>query len=349
MRFLCTADIHGGEYNTGPVVDGINQRVPDIVRQFERMRNYALNNGIKHLFVLGDLFRTKHPSMLLLSVMSEIFYGFRECGITIWAITGNHDVYRMEGQTNALSVYKHMHVQGVHISDTPSIITVEGIKFLMFPYMGAPQDQLLKQAIADNPGADVLMMHGSVEGAVVNRHTDYEIHDADEIKFDTVSPFKLVVAGHLHHAHNLGHVWYPGSIERLTFDDEGVEKSFMDVEYTNGSAQVERVPLDARKMMTLSYEQIPEIVTGLLSVKDAVVRVIGVESEQYNDVQKILKDKGCYHIASMQRQVDEHNDIGPIEDIKMSDVEFVRVFAKKIGYQGDVERAAQVVAEALNG
>jgi exonuclease SbcD len=349
MRAVVTGDWHIGEYATGPTQSGLNMRIPDIVNQVIRMRDYMLHNAIRHLIVCGDIFRSKQPSMLSLGVVSEILYGFRECGVTVWIITGNHDVFRSEGQAHALTVFKSLHLSNVNIFDAPQGVSIEGVKFLFFPYMASPQDGRLQQAIAQFPGNDILVMHGTIEGGIIGKGTEYEIHDTDEIKAETVGSFKTVFAGHLHRQHTMGQVWYPGSIERLTFDDEGSDKIFLDVVIAdNGQATVRPIALEARPMMTLSYDQMPQVVAGILNVKGAVVRVTDVEPDYFEEVSNILRGKGCYHVASVQRKTHDRVDIKQAESARLDVADFVRRFAEKEQYKGDIDEATKTITEELN-
>lgn len=348
MRSIFTADIHMGEYSTGPVIGGISLRIEDIADKLMFMLQYAIRNEIKNVIILGDLFRNKQPTMFCLSMLAGILRSFRDHGIHVYILTGNHDVYRMVGQTHALGVFKAMEIPNIHVFDEPTCISIEGTKCMFFPYMGAPQDARLKEVLRSGAEAEILMLHGSIEGAIVNHQVDYEIHDEDEIKFDTVSKFKAVFAGHLHQCHNMGHVWYPGSVERLTFSDEGTNKFFLDVKIENGVAQVTQVPLKAREMITISYEEIPQVVAGLINIKDAIVRVTGVESEYMKDIYRILKDRGCYHVANVLRKESEQIEVSPITDMKVDMGEFIGKFAEKKKFEGDLPHVSQTIIELLN-
>lgn len=342
-----SADWHVGQYNTGPEIAGVNQRIHDLIAAVTEMRNYAIRNEIKHMLLLGDIFKTKSPTMFYLSVVSELLYGLRSCGIHLWIMIGNHDDYPSEGQTHALSVFKHMHLPGIHVMDQPEGVEIEGTKVLFFPYARAPQDPKLRAAIAKIGMADVLCLHGTVEGALMSHKAEYEIHDADEIKSEVVNPFKLVLAGHLHQQHNVGHVWYPGSIERLTFDDEGSDKGFLDVTVNGGVIHVKQVALESRAMMTVTQDQLPQVVTGLIDVKDAIVRVVDADWAP-EDIRKVLTKAGCYHVAYIRNKANGlQNEQTP--QVDAVDVpSFVAAYAKKVGYEGDVTQASHAVVEALN-
>jgi len=349
MRFCSLSDPHLGEFSSGPTIDGINQRIVDLANQVHAVRQHMIHQEIKHLIIPGDIFKTKHPSMFVLSTFAELLYLFRSSGITTWIITGNHDQYLAEGQTHALSVFKYMHLPQVYIFDQAQGVEIEGVKFLFFPFTGTPQEPRLQEAMIKVGKADVLVMHGTVEGSTVNQRAEYEIHDPDEIKFQTVTPFRLVVAGHLHAQHHVGHVWYPGSLERLTFDDEGVSKGFLDITIEPGRNEPRVVPvsLPARPMITLNQGQVLAACAGLISVRDAIVRVVDAEWNQ-EEVRRELGKMGCYHVASVQGKMEQGVEIAPGQNPQMDDARFVDLFVQKKGYKGDGIRARTTIVGLLN-
>jgi DNA repair exonuclease SbcCD nuclease subunit len=319
----------------------------DLAKRIQEMRDHAVRNRIGWLILAGDLFKTRRPDNLYLSAFAEFINAFRSCGIQVLMITGNHDVHLVEGQAHALSVFKSMGVPGVHVFDAPTAMAVEGVNILFFPYCGAPQDAKLREAIARFPGCDVLVMHGSVEGAIMSQHSEFEIHDSDEVKAETLSGFRLVIAGHLHHCHNVGNVWYPGSIEQLTFDDEGVAKYFLDVTIEGGQVNVTKVPLDHRVVQTLTYAQMPEVSTGALDVRGKVIRVLDVDEHHLIDVARILREKGCYHVAGVHRARPDRMVTEVLDAKKLDTGGFVREFARANKYEGDVEAAVRNIAALL--
>jgi DNA repair exonuclease SbcCD nuclease subunit len=348
MRALVSADWHLGSYATGPHVNGVNDRINDLAKQVMVMRDHAIRNKIGWLIIAGDLFKNRRPDNLYLSAMAEFFHAFRSVGIQVLVITGNHDVHLVEGQAHALSVFRSMNVPGIHVFDAPTAMAVEGVNILFFPYCGAPQDGKLREAIAKFPNCEVLVMHGSVEGAIMSQHSEFEIHDSDEVKAETLSGFRLVIAGHLHHCHNVGNVWYPGSIEQLTFDDEGVDKMFLDVTIQDGQVAVTKVPLDHRTVQTLTYAQFPDVIAGTLDVKGKVIRMVDVDEHHLIDVARILREKGCYHVAGVHRELPERIPVEKLDARKLDAGTFVREFARASKYEGDVEAAVRTVAALLD-
>lgn len=347
MRMLFSSDWHVGSYGTGPMVNGVNDRLKDLANRIQQIRDYALRERIEWLVVPGDLFKNRQPDNVLLAIMAQFIHAFQSCGIKVMFSTGNHDVYLVEGRTHALNVFKSMQLPGVWVFDEPSAVVVEGVKFLFFPYLGAPQDAKLREAIAKFPGCDVLVMHGSVEGGVVNRNSEFEIHDSDEVKFDTVSPFKLVLAGHLHSCHNVGHVWYAGSIEQLTFDDEGVPKMFLDVTIQDGQVSVKKVPLDHRELVTLTYDQLPQVMAGELDVRDKVVRMTETDEDQTANVVRILREKGCYHVSGVYRKTPDQRPVEQVDARKLDVGQFVRKYAEAVKYEGDLDSAVRTFGALL--
>jgi DNA repair exonuclease SbcCD nuclease subunit len=187
-----------------------------------------------------------------------------------------------------------------------------------------------------------LFVHGTIEGGAMNKLVDYELFDEDVISYDTVKKFKAVYAGHLHDAQHFKNVWYPGSIERLAFGDELSLKSFLYVT----EDKTESIALYARQMVTMGYAQLPELKAGRFSVKDAIVRITGVAKGEMQSTRKALMDAGCYHIAGLHSADQIVNELPKATGINIS--EFVRRYAEKAGYKGNVEAATQIILDTVD-
>jgi hypothetical protein len=255
-------------------------------------------------------------------------------------------VYRTKGQTHTLAEFKPFEDKCLRIVDVPTVAIVEGVKFTLFPYMSAPQADkvpVCEKSVEPN----ILVMHGTIEGGFANRMVDYEVFDEDVVPYDRVAGYDLVLAGHLHCQQNFKNVWYPGSIERLDFGDMNTDKFFLDIT-VNGRKDIDvtKVQLDARKMMEMNAAQIPRMTSGQFSVKDAIVRVVGVDRDKAREVRKLLMEKGCYHISSMQ-----YADGGVEEVAKSGTVDigkFIVDYANKNNFKGDLESAKRTIFESLS-
>ena len=342
-RFLVTADWHEGNFRNGPMIDGVNGRLLDIRDRIREILQYALSNNIKVIVILGDLFNDKSPSMIHLTYFAEFVREATENDITIVVLTGNHDVYKLQGQMHALAPFQKIQVPKLVVIDQLSDFRWElpkGLKIAFFPYIKSPQKEALASFL--KPTDTALFMHGTISGASTRGCTELEMFDDDVVPHEMLSHLKGVFAGHVHSCQHFENVYYPGSIERLTFEDEKDTKSFLDVIWEYGDFEVKPIPLKARKMITLPGNMIQDVEKGRISVKDAIVRVLGADRHLIQETRQILMRQGCYYVASVQTAV---KDMQAVEsaptttDLKV----FVDKFAKKQKYTGDLDAAMKMI------
>jgi len=348
MNSAFTADWHLGAYRNGQVIDGFNSRLLDIRDRVTDIINYIKAIQITSLFVLGDLFRGKHPDMTDLKFFADILRILIDLDIDVVFIPGNHDVNRIRHTTHTLAPFKPL-VKGtkVRIIDEPEIVEIGGFRFFAFPYMSAPQDAPLREFLQVHQAGkkDFVLLHGLIKGAQVSKLFEYEIPDDDAISVETLSGVRATFAGDIHHAQNFANVWYPGSVERLDFGDEFTIKGFLHANITDTELDVNTITLDARKMTTVSYQQLPLVEAGKVDVRNAIVRVIGVEKDHVTDVKRILTTAKCHSIASIQTLTQEVREMPKQGGVDTAG--FVRQYAEKTGYNGDVDSASRTIVEMI--
>ncbi len=353
IRFIYTADWHIGNYRSGPDTPGLNGRLLDIRNRIKEILTYAVNQKISRIILGGDIFRDRHPSMLHLTIFAEFLRDARNLGIKVSVIPGNHDQAKMQGQIHALSAYIPLLGDNQDIIlDRPLWGHYEDQKFFFFPYLKSPQNDALVEFIKAAPQAvstSFLILHGTVEGALAKNMTEYEIFDEDTIAFEHVMGFRGVLAGHIHECQHFNNVWYPGSIERLTFDDEGIDKFFLDVSVdTKGNPQIFKVPLQARKMMTLEAEEINQVQDGDISVEDAIVRVKNANKNYVQDIKQVLADNGVYYVTSIHT-IESDLKQTPVNPGTFKIGDFVEKYAEKVKFEGDVPKVTKTIQETLAG
>ena len=342
IRFLAIADIHLGSYPRSGLT-----REDDIMNALVNIASYAGTNKINTVIVAGDIFKSKNPSPQHYRIFNMFLHLLVMQGISVEVIPGNHDVSRGDTSSTALDPYTAIPGgPSVHVHVSPTLKVIDGQSFLFFPYTTPPQEEKLQDYIKQSnydPSKIILVMHGTVEGAMMNRHVDYEIYDEDMIKADTANQFQMVLAGHLHDGHNVGNVWYPGSIENLSFSDEGAEKSFLDIEV--GGA-IKKVALNPRKFITLTYDYIPKVKSGEISVKDQVVRVFEADKNSIPEIDAILKKAKCYFVSSIQPKVDEKVATNKLNRQNLVLKEFIEKYAARYGYKGKNEEETKVLVDS---
>jgi len=351
MSIVVSADFHVGPYRNGPDINGVNGRLLDIRNRMWEILDFIkqqVRAGDVPSFVMaGDAFIHKHPSIPEMTAFSEFIKELMRLEIESYIFPGNHDASKIVGQPHALAPFVALTKDTcVHIIDTPTRVEWGDSSSYFFPYEWHSQDKPLAEFTKDATEKDLLFVHGTIEGGVMNKLVDYELFDEDVIRKETVKKFRAVFAGHLHDAQHFDNVWYPGSPERLTFGDELSPKSFLHVVEHEGKLDVRTIPLpNARKMVTMHYSQLEELKQGRLSVKDAIVRITGVAKGEIQSTRRTLHDAGCYFIAGLHSADQIVNELPKATGVDIS--EFVRRYAEKIGYKGDVGAATKLILDTV--
>lgn len=347
LRAVFTADIHWGAYRNGPEIDGINGRLIDICDRIDEVIKYIQTNKIHHLFVLGDLFKDRDPSAIFLLQLAKLIMACQNHGIKLYIIPGNHDQPKLAQQISALTAFVPLLPSNIQIISEPTVMSVEDVVLHIFPYMQSPQHEALAPFVQKAKAEDILLMHGIIEGCVAGEF-EYEITDDDAIPIKMISKFRAVIAGDIHKQQHFKNVWYPGSLERLTFNDEKDEKGFLDISIPKGKAapKVKFVRVHARKMTTIHAADIERVKQGQIPVKDTIVRVTGCRGEDVANVKRILEDARCYYIASIRFLGDSIREV-PKSGVSVPDL--IKRFAEKVGYQGDIDAATKTIIDTLGG
>lgn len=350
LNLLFTSDWHIGDYRNGPNIDGVNGRLLDIKARIREILEYMQNHGVPMLIIGGDIFRDKHPTMLQLQIMAEFLQEAATRKIRVRIIPGNHDVSRMRGVAHALAPYMPLvDAQQIMIIDQPWVEEIKeaGRKIFYFPYMGTPQEPQLKEFLRSGANhRDILVMHGMIGGAQLNPMFEYEVPDDDSVSTDTLSQVGYVLAGDIHLAQHFKNVWYPGSIERLDFGDEFTNKGFLHVTQEDDALEIKTVPLNARKMLTLDFQQLKEVEGGRITIEGGIIRVVGADKGYIEDTKRILTSKGCYFVAGVHTHSQTIQEAPKRQGINVAD--FVKMYAEKKEYKGDVQSASQTVVDLLN-
>lgn len=336
MRLALTADIHIGDYANGPT----NSRFIDICDRIKELMDYVLSNNIKYLFIAGDIFKDKFPAPNHLHAFAKWLEQCQANRIETYIIPGNHDKMKTTEQIHYLGAFLPIAPDRIHIIDAPQIKIIEGQRFYIYPYMGSPQQPLLDEFAKTATTDDILVMHGIVEGCVAGIF-EYEITDGDVISKDSISKFKMVLVGDIHDQQNFDNVYYPGSLERLTFNDAGEHKGFYDIDTQNINATFHRV--NARKMITVNpYDKLD-------SVKDAIVRVKHIKPEDIPEIKRKLLEAGCFYISTIQTIDSEEIDVAVSQQAVMNVPDLIKAFAEKVGYKGDMESATKLIIDTISG
>lgn len=259
MRILHIADCHLGRRG----------REEHIFSQLGRVAEVCLRERVDLLLIAGDLFDGANPPPVLKERLLEVLTPLRERGIRVLALCGNHD--RGAGPVG----------EGVVFLEEPREVRVGDCLLYLFPYHpeGSFRDVLKSVPSRKQAPCQILVCHASYvswgnpriwaelseEGALFWPFTPRDIEGL---------PFDYIALGHYHNPTlwQVGEVLcgYPGTIEPLSFQEEGPRKAFL--LSWDGRLEVEEVELGCQwPHVTLRWtvgadvgeEEVPERIRAL--------------------------------------------------------------------------------------
>ncbi|MDP9403510.1 MAG: DNA repair exonuclease [Actinomycetota bacterium] len=278
MKIAALGDAHLGRAYYPCTVDGVNQRERDFELSFQAAVDLALAQSPDAVVWLGDVFDHPRPTYRSFCVAQRAVQKIRDHGVSLVAITGNHDTPRLPGTGSPYSAlagafpemhwahrmaYERFELDGVVVHAVPQMLTVEAtLDALAEADRGRSGDR-----------TNVLLTHPRLP-QVEPRYADInEIQvDAGELRAD------LVLLGHYHvHTTVREGVWYAGSTDTFSFaDDPGEAKGVVVLDTDSGRCS--HVALEGQRPL-LTLETVAATGLSPAELQDVVLeRVAGVAS-----------------------------------------------------------------------
>jgi len=119
MRVIHFADLHiGVELYGRPLPDrGWSSRMQDFLDAFDRLVDYAVENGVDAIIFAGDAYKSREPSQTHQREFARRIRRLSEAGITTFLLVGNHDLPNAEGRAHALEIFRTLDVPHVYVGD----------------------------------------------------------------------------------------------------------------------------------------------------------------------------------------------------------------------------------------
>jgi len=204
LKVIHTADWHIGK----------EKRTEDIFKQIEKLITIAKDYDF--VIVAGDLFDDEKSISVYGRKLKETI---EKTSTPFLGILGNHEY---EGIDKTKELFSS---SPLTIFTEPKILNIKGIKILFYPFKkgGNSKDVL---SFVDSRDVDLAVLHGSIMSdeklaSSLKNYLYFPLYEEDIIQF----PFKYVALGHYHNykEYSIGNttLCYSGTIEPLTFDNEG--------------------------------------------------------------------------------------------------------------------------------
>jgi exonuclease SbcD len=372
MRIAHVADIHWGLGYSGPTPTA---RFDDICQTMDWTADRIIAERCDIVIVAGDMFRK--ADIALEKASKEI----RACtawlrkitaaGIEIFIISGtpSHD------PLSAYELLKDYQLPKVTIATEPiwydndsmeqgfSIVMIPGMDRSNFvskeEYRGLPA-HVVHQMMTDHitETCQQFRNESNYSQSILVSHFTYDLADTGFedvlmqqeaiLTTEAVVGYDLVALGHIHRPQQNGNVFYPGSPERLSFNDEDINTGFWIHEWNGRKFDSSFIDTPARRFVTYKLDEfgVKMVIEGSLCwdwgeddeedhgprPKDAVVRIHYTCSEELNrqlnrrTLEKSLYDAGAYYVSEIKGDVKRSEDrlrdaeiteaLGPIEALR---------------------------------
>jgi DNA repair exonuclease SbcCD nuclease subunit len=305
MKLLITADIHCG----------VQGRIDDCIWVIETIRQYAKNNNIKDVLVLGDLFHDRVS--LNIEVLTKTYNKLEECQKDgqIWTIMcGNHDMFlKNSWEINSL---RTLHKVSNIIEDITNI-EIDHQRYHILPFIHY-EDKYMEELSKINKNSndnDILLTHIGVAGAILNEC--FLLKNWSAVNFDNTK-FKKVFTGHFHCYQSIGdRVWYPGSPIPFRFDEGLVDHGFIVYDPDNNTHEfIKMFEIDENNIKPPDFVTIPDdsLIENISRVPGNNIKVIlshEYTSNELNKIKNILKKKGAINVnwAIPKKHIEEVKEI----------------------------------------
>ena len=295
-RILITADVHCG----------VGNKLDDCLWALSSMRQYAAENDIGVVAVLGDLFHDRVN--LNIKVISEVAAFLDDARYKYdqdWLIfPGNHDMFmRHTWDVNSLKPIKRL----ITLIDDYGLVKIYGRRFRIIPFI---QHEEIYMKVIDHienetEGSDILLTHIGISNAMHN--SCFLMQHWGLVNFNNTK-FSKVFAGHFHCGQQFGNIYIPGSPIPFRFDEGMVPHGFyvLDVETDN----VEFVDIKWRDGVQAppDYITVSEADINDLDPTNANVRVIldnTKSRDELDDLRHHLESNGAVKISWMKAKEQE--------------------------------------------
>lgn len=299
IRIAHTADLHlgaGTAFGKVNPATGLHERVEDYLGTLDQMVREAIERKADVFLVAGDIYHTKTPAPALCNEFAKRVHRLIAAGLQVVLLAGNHDGIGTETAATALDLYAALVVEGVTVLRKPQLVTIQTrrgpLQVAAMPHlsksvldarradmldaiddatdaMATAIDQMLGALARQvNPATPaILTAHLSLSEATVGSEDRMMVGRGLTLPVRSLqrAAFQYVALGHIHKPQvfdggaGLPPVVYPGSPERVSFDEAEDDKGFWLVDVDSTTSQMERIPLVVRRFVTVHADLVDAV------------------------------------------------------------------------------------------
>ncbi len=276
MKFIHCADLHLNSYMETLPLEISKTRREEVLRTFEKMCEYAKENGITAVIISGDFFDKNTVSkQLLLRVKNAIL---KACNVEFLYLPGNHDndiLNLLEDFPKNLKIFKK---DWTYFSFGNVVICGASGSDIK-------EDLLIDKLNLSAGNFNIVSLHGRVAG--YNSKEDASTISIPKYKNKNINYLAL---GHYHSYSNekldeRGYFGYSGCLDGRGFDETG-EKGFVLINEENGNATYTFVPFCSRQF--IEYKIDLSSYVNFFEAKDAIFNILVNEFNKTSLIKVVL-------------------------------------------------------------
>lgn len=264
MRIVHLADVHIGHQRAGAKIDPetkLNQREVDVCTAFSGAVDAVIELKPDAMLISGDLFDSVGPSNRALNFVVSQLSRLSKEGVPVVVIGGNHDTPSMRETGSVLQPLGKLAGITPVFRGQYEVVKIGEATIHCLPHAHKEGYDAEAKRLKADPKAkyNILMTHAAVAG--IKEFSMGEFKEA-EIPSSAFCGWDYVALGHYHKFTRVGEgVYYPGSLERLSFAEAGQKKGLIEVDLTTKEVKFHEIP--GREMVDL------EISASELGVEEA--------------------------------------------------------------------------------
>lgn len=232
MRFLFLGDPH---FDSQTPVSRIDDYRKASLKKLTDIFKMAVEHKVLHVITTGDFFDKYEVSFSYLNEIVEILKEFKEKGIKVWSLIGNHDL-----PYNSMSYFKNTPLSLLFKSGLVEHITEHNeIENVVLYGIDFTNHKAIKNFKPSKDSINILVMHYATENTI----------PGESIDLDLLKPFNVTVAGHDHMYYKPiileegQQILRPGSLLRRTKDEYNLTRDIILYLFDTENKQVKELKL----------------------------------------------------------------------------------------------------------
>lgn len=280
---------------------------------------YLEEHSINTVFQLGDMFdKKKQINFYSLSRSREYFFNpAQRKGIEIVCNVGNHDAFFKHSLSINAPDLLTQEYDNVFIIDSPTERIVDGVKFLILPWICRDNEKETMDLI-ESTKAQIALGHLELAGFSMYRGTISE-HGMNHKIFDK---FDMVLSGHYHTKSSYDNIHYVGTPYEITWSDWDDPRGFhvLDTDtreltfVRNSYEMFKKIPYDDEGKTLEEVLDFP-----FDAYTDKFVKVIALKKTSQNSLDmfvKALENAGALDVKTTDNSLILELNTDVVEDVE---------------------------------